>query len=681
MDSIEEDAEEEQHRLGELLFPVMADYADAVCAGDAAGRAEYAEQLRCLVREDVAPAAACEFVDVLGVVVTERWDEDRRAGLPAPGPPDGASLEESLRYTEQLLLELGSRAGAAYVLMARGRALHGRDDAGAVVALHRACGLFEELDLPQPRAACLAELAALRRQTGDHGGAAEDYRRAAELAERCGATDQARFWGVCAADAALAAGRDAAEAVRLDEALDRFREARAGYLAGGAPCAPGAANAALHLGITAFARHETDLAETWFRTADAEFDALADRGGAGAVHLAWGNALMSRGDAQAAEPLLRRAHGELVEVGHLAGAAACLRLLAASAFHRGDQARAGRLFAQAAQVLGDPESAVVAQLAELLAEVPHEATGSVLAGLRERLVDVGELGKAAGTAMLEVQELVRTGRREQARAAVARFEDLVARASADPRSRYALPTLSWMPALLTVTASDVGGPQERQAALRDCHEAMVAAGARLPAARLAVQLAAHDLAIGDARQAVDQVVPALLTLHTLAATLPDAGERSRWSVVVADAAYLAVRAAHQLGDHRLLAELLETVHGQAMPEPLAATEEEQSLDALLVATARLIALSDGTQVSAGGSLRDRLGDRLGDGLGGGLEGGLGDNTAPARVAPGAAATALAVPPAIRMPWLRLALEEHRAAAHRYGTDLDAAGVVRFTVAR
>jgi hypothetical protein len=153
----------------------------------------------------------------------------------------------------------------------------------------------------------------------------------------------------------MAAGRDAVEESRYQDAGPWFDVARSTYVAAGPAYLAAAASAAVHLGLVAYGKNEA-MAEHWFGIAESEYNTLRDAAGLGFVHFVWGNAALSHGDVGAAEPLLRQASRELLSAGQTEAAAGCLRLLAASSAHRGDQRTAQRLFLQSLGGFDDPDT-------------------------------------------------------------------------------------------------------------------------------------------------------------------------------------------------------------------------------------------------------------------------------------------------------------------------------------
>ena len=604
------------------VMPELQDYVEALWRGDAAAAEGSATRLRCLVSGAPDPAEAREAVELLGYLVSDRWATPPPDVQSVDGP--AMSLSDAFASACELLRELGSPTGLALTLIswsdvavdtgdtavAIERLQNAKillDDATdaegqrvrtfAAAMLHRLRGeLVEvetmfaeaarrsaELDLPIAEAACLADLAAIGRHRGDHGAAAEAFARAAALAAEDG-LDVAVSWGVSGADARMAAGRAAVDQIRYRDAAQWFEGARSIYVAAGPDYVAPAASAAVHLGLVAYGKNERAIAEHWFRIAEGEYTTLGDTAGLGFVHFSRGNAALSRGDVQVAEPLLRQASQELLRSGHSEAAAGCLRLLGASTVHRGDQRTAQQLFVQSLEGFDDPDTRAVIRMFWALspeATASPEDLATALAEIRSEFVERGELGKAVSAAAGELDQLLRLGRFDEARREVDTLASLAAEAMSDSRSGYVVPLLSYLPALLRakVAMAETGHAMAWEP-LRECHDAMMAAGAHLPAARTAIILAPIALESGRTREAANRAIPALLAMRAHHLALPDASERRIWSTAVGEAAHLSLVAADRLKDHGLVAELIETVRGHAMPEPVLASAA-QSLQALL----------------------------------------------------------------------------------------------------
>ncbi|MBL8929306.1 MAG: hypothetical protein JNL54_04205 [Kineosporiaceae bacterium] len=706
-----DDPEAVQQETMERLLPAMEDLAEAVCRGDRAALQGQRRRLAHLVGTCPDPLLAKDFVALVVLLVSELWDEDRASGVTAPRPPL-LTMQESLAAVQELLSQMGATRGVAEALMARANeagnrgderarqafltqardalAELGDDDAlrmrafadglleksmarpdAAVTAFREAARRSAELQLPASEALSLAELAGMLTALGRHEDAAAAYDRAARLARTAELDDRTGLWMLCAADARVGAGRDAVTRHRFGEASELFAAARAGYRTAGPDQAGPAANAALHRGIAEFSRADREAARHWFRIAEAEYEALGDAEGLGNVHFAWGSEALSRGDAQAAERMLRSAHGELTSAGQTRAAGGCLRLLGACAIQRGYLVAGQALLEEAARILGGDESRTAADFGWILsvprpsalepaASAAHEVRLPVeptiapdddmptAAELRRMLGP--EPSRLAAATLAEANMLLEGDRLQEAEALVAEMDALVERAVTAPESHYQVPMLSWLPALARGAVALRVDSRLRSAEehLAECHRRMLATGSLLPAARVAVVLARLAADRGRPDAAIDRVVPALLGLRSLAHDLPDAGERRIWQAATADAAQVALSAAARHGDPRLVAELLETLRANAMPELVART------DAATGSLAELLA-----DVSASATA---VGERR-------------------RTSGSDSAVRLARPPAVLMPWgRRPALERHLDPALAYG-GVQSSGAVPLQVPR
>lgn len=669
------------------LIAELEDFVEAIWRGDVAAAGASSARLRRAVLRAPDLSEAREEADLLSSLVNDRWTPPGTEGEAADTP--AVTRSEAFGSAYQLIQEIGTPSGVAMTLIAwasdaidvddtqsaverlrRAKTvLEGaadpeeqRLDTIATAMLHRVRGELAEaeamyadaarrsagLDLPIAEAGCLADLAAVAQQRGDNAAAAEAYGRASALAAEQG-LDIAQQWALCAANSQMAAGRAAVDDARHQQARQRFEAARSIYVAAGPTYLVAAASAAVRLGIVAAGEHDKAMGDHWFQTAEAEYDTLHDAAALGLVHFAWGNAALSRGDIQVAEPLLRRASHELLSTHQTEAAAGCLRLLGASAAQRGDSITAQRLFEQSLAGFEDADTRAVMRVTAVLSadtSTTSDEPAVALAEIRSEFIERGELGKAVSAAAGELNQLLRQSRFDEARRGIDELESLATRAMDDSRSSYVLPLLSYLPALLRANlAMAQAGRTSAWEPLRECHDAMIAAGAHLPAARTAIVLARICFEAGRTREAADRAIPALLALIAHYLALPDAGERRFWSTAVAEAAHLSLVAASRLDDRRLVAELIETVRGHAMPEPVGASAAH-SLQALLSTAASTMDFVDADHPWVETS-----------------------------------ATVLTAAAAIHMPWRRIALVDFMGPARLYGDVVGRSGIVSLVVSR
>jgi hypothetical protein len=236
-------------------------------------------------------------------------------------------------------------------------------------------------------------------------------------------------------------------------------------------------------------------------------------------------------------------------------------------------------------------------------------------------------------------------------AALQRLEEHV-RARGDRSTRAGRVLLTGSRGTLRWTLARLARDRDRWLAeLARTEGELLADGAHLPAADLAL-VRGHDLAqAGRPAEALAVVLPAVLALDTHRCVLPDARRRSSWAARVAAGFDTAARAAAACGETRLLAELLEVARGNAIPTPRPLDVRDDAISALGAAF-----FPESTAGFAEG------------------------------VRPGAAAavggterTALGLPALIRTPWGSIALAAALDRAGRYRDPLRAAAVAEWGI--
>jgi hypothetical protein len=302
------------------------------------------------------------------------------------------------------------------------------------------------------------------------------------------------------------------------------------------------------------------------------------------ARLAWvdmceARSLLARGAPRAAEPLLHAAIRGYRTVEMSDAVRQCeAMLISVLAQSEPDLERAGAVAAD--RVWPDGESQALAQLIDAFGAAGQgqiaEGTAA-LTRLRDAVAAAGSSDQAVGLDALAAAMSLAAGDPAPARRAVVAVDAHLAEgAEASAEGRQVLVLLRAL--LAAELAGRDGDHQGQTGILAVLVDDLVAFGARHLAARIALRCARVLLAAGDQRAALDVALPAVLALDAVRFTLPDADRRRRWVPVVAEGLDTTFRAALACGALRLVAELLETVRGNAMPQPAA----EDGFDLLAV---------------------------------------------------------------------------------------------------
>jgi hypothetical protein len=246
--------------------------------------------------------------------------------------------------------------------------------------------------------------------------------------------------------------------------------------------------------------------------------------------------------------------------------------------------------------------------------------------------------QAFGLAVLDARQALERGDPRPAKRCLDQIEDHLA--TVGPTIyRGAVHSLEMLAGMLRAgLAQHTGGRPAAIAALAQVEVQMLATGAGLLAAQVAVQRGRMLVAEGDAAEAVRMLVPAVLALDAVRFNLDGADRRRRWTAAVAEGFDTAYRAAARLSDTRLLAELLEVARANAVPSPVP-QNSSATLDALLAAAdiEGAAAASDSAEALAGAVTLSGMESR----------------------------TLLGLPAYLRTPWGTVALAEQLARARRY----------------
>ena len=366
-----------------------------------------------------------------------------------------------------------------------------------------------------------------------------------------------------------------------------------------------------------------------------------------AIDFAEGNAAVTRGMPVQAEGPLRaalavfRAHGRRVET------SACERLLiGVQGFFEPDVTRPAQN--AAARDWADAQSSAAALVVEAVAAMRQDrpdAAATRIDRARELLGD-DEVRVLGLDAMAALQAL-NAGDAEPARRCLQR---IVAWQEGGAETFQAAAAYVDMIAgtLRAMLAYRGGEPAAATSELGRLEAGMLAGGAGLFAAQVAVGRGIALLGRGDAAAAGQVLVPAVLALDAVRFTLDDAERRALWSAPLAVAFGAALRAAAASGDAVLLAELIEVARANAIPAPRSG-DAAPALDELL---GDPVPMASGSPATLAGS---------------------------AVLAGTEHRTVLGVPAQLRTPWGTLALAGHLEAAGRYHEPIRAGEVVEWTV--
>jgi hypothetical protein len=405
---------------------------------------------------------------------------------------------------------------------------------------------------------------------------------AADCASHADEPEQARFVAECAAELVTTAVQGFA--VGDEPRAHRLCRAAHDLAVRHAATGPAVADLACCLGLYTAAAGRPDEAAAHFVAARAAHRAVAADAAFVQARLAWvdmceARSLLARGASRAAEPLLHAAIRGYRAVEMSDAVRQCEAMLTSVlAQSEPDLERAAAVAADRAWP--NVESQALAQLIDAFntAGQGRIAEGAAaLTRVRDAVAAAGNPHQAVGLEALAAAMLLAAGDPAPARQAVTAVEaHLAGGADAHAEGRQVLVLLrSLLAAELAGRDGDHRGQAGMLAALVDD---LVAFGARHLAARIALRRARVLFAGGEPRAALDAALPAVLALDAVRFTLPDADRRRRWVPVIADGLDTTFRAALACGAHRVVAELLETIRGNAMPQPAA----EDGFDLLAV---------------------------------------------------------------------------------------------------
>lgn len=631
------------HLDGELvddLLTIVANRADDLTAVRCGTAALHRLAARLDGPDGELLAACADLEHGRAAVVAEQWSE----------------AEEPLRYAVDVLDGPDRALGALLLADALD---HTGQRSEAVRCWTDARVGFLAADEPAGAGMATMMLTWAATEAGERGRRVEDaYLDAADLLARGG--DQAQ-----AGECATRAGGLVLERVA---ALDEPASAEAADAAARA-YAPaerhGAHELAVRLAITA-ATYGADAGWAWPRVAawcaaarrDVERAAVApdvaERWRA-SVDLAEGVAAVGRAMPVAAEPPLRAALATFRRIGPPAVEEFCLARLAALRAYT-EQADPGQLpdlLGGRAWDAGDGRSAAAAVRA-LVAVHGGDPNAGALVDSARSAADEGGPDTEHRRVLLD---LTVAASRPDDRARLRSALDAADRFLAGRATTLSPGVARGVRLVRDLASMPFHAPDAATEVLVDVEARLLQNGAGLLAAQIAVARAALLLDGGDARRALDLVLPATLALDAVRFALDDADRRRRWNAVVARGFGIAHRAALRCGDHRTVAELLEVA--RANGAPVTGTADDPLSDLLAA-----VATPQDPPVTP---------DRGGAALPGAA---AVSGTDPER----AGRTALAPPALIRAPWGHVALAGPLDRALRYHDPVRASETVDWMVA-